>query len=69
MAHKSINEQLREAIERCGKTRYRISIESGISQAVLSRFANRRTDLTIENAEKLCSAIGTELILRKIKGA
>ena len=67
MARKSINNQLRDAIERCGKSRYRIGLESGVSQAVLSRFANGQTELTVGNAEKLCKSIGAELILKVMK--
>jgi hypothetical protein len=64
MTRKSINEQLRDAIEQCGKTRYRISIESKVSQSVLSRFVNGQTELSLGNAEAVCAAIGTELILK-----
>ena len=63
----SMNEQLRDAIERSGKSRYRISLESGVSQAVLSRFVNGHADLTVATAEKLCKAIGAELILKTKK--
>jgi transcriptional regulator with XRE-family HTH domain len=64
---KSLNDQLRDAIERSDKTRYRISLESGISQAVLSRFVNGQSDLTVATAEKLCESIGVELILKAKK--
>jgi hypothetical protein len=67
MARNSINEQLRNAVLECGKSRYRISLESGVSQAVLSRFVAGKTELTISNAEKLCTAIGTELVLKRKK--
>jgi transcriptional regulator with XRE-family HTH domain len=67
MSRKSINEQLREAIEGCGKSRYRISQESGVSQAVLSRFVNGQTELTIANAERLCQSVGVKLVLRTTK--
>ena len=59
----SIAEQLRRAIERSGMTRYRIAQLSGISEAVLSRFANGETDLTMENADKLCAALGLRVVL------
>jgi transcriptional regulator with XRE-family HTH domain len=59
----SINDQLRKAIERSDKTRYRISLESGISQAVLSRFVNGQSDLTVATAEKLCESLGIELVI------
>jgi transcriptional regulator with XRE-family HTH domain len=58
-----IADQLRQAIERSGKSRYRISQDSGISEAVLSRFANGQTDLTLANTDKLCAALGLSLVL------
>ena len=58
-----IAEQLRRAIDRSGKTRYRISLESGISQAVLSRFVNRQRELSLANVDALCSALGLRLVL------
>lgn len=68
VTRESINEQLRKKLRRCGKTRYRLSMETGISQSVLSRFAAGETELTIVNAEKLCTALGIELVLRTTKG-
>ena len=63
MATKSVSEQLRQAIQRCSKTRYRISRETGIDQATLSRFVHNRTaGLTLANVDKLCKSIGLELV-------
>lgn len=33
-----LSDQVRQAIENCGQTRYRISKETGISNSMLSRF-------------------------------
>jgi len=68
MARQSISAQLRDNIQKCGKTRYRLSLETGISQSVLSRFVSGKSELTIANAEKLCVAIGTELLIKTKKG-
>jgi transcriptional regulator with XRE-family HTH domain len=67
MSRKSINAQLREAIEKSDMSRYRISAESGVSQAVLSRFVNGQADLTLAKAEKICEALGIDLSLKKRK--
>jgi transcriptional regulator with XRE-family HTH domain len=63
MASKALSEQLREAVERSGKTRYRISLETGISQAVLSRFVNRQRELSLANVDTLCAALGLRVVL------
>lgn len=65
MAKKLISDQLREAIERSGKTRYRISLETGITQSQLSRFVNDpAVSLSLANIDKLCECIGAELVLK-----
>jgi transcriptional regulator with XRE-family HTH domain len=64
MAKKLISDQLREAIERSGKTRYQISLETGITQSQLSRFVNDpAVSLSLTNIDKLCGCIGAELVL------
>jgi hypothetical protein len=63
MATKPLSEQLREAIQQCGKTRYRISKETGIAEAVLSRFVNRQAGMGWSSIDKLCECIGARLVL------
>ncbi len=62
---KSLSDQLRQAVLRCGKTRYRISLETGISESILSRFVNRGAGLSLANVDKLCACIGAELLLKR----
>jgi hypothetical protein len=65
MAKKRISDQLREAIARCGKTRYRIHKETGIAESQLSRFVNDAgVSLSLRNIDKLCECIGAELVLK-----
>ncbi len=61
---KPISDQLREAILRCGKTRYRICQETGLNEGVLSRFINTDAGLSMESVDMLCECIGAELVLR-----
>lgn len=56
--------ELREAIESAGVSRYRISIESGVSQSHLSRFMSGESGCSVENAEKIAEALGLEIVLR-----
>lgn len=59
----SIAEQLRRAIEQSGKSRYRIAQESGVAEAVLSRFMSGERDLKLETANRLCAALGLQVLL------
>lgn len=61
MARKPVSDQLRDAVRKCGKTRYRISQETGIPQSTLSRFVNLGHGLTLDNVDLLCECIGVSL--------
>jgi DNA-binding Xre family transcriptional regulator len=64
MAKRLISEQLREAVARCGKTRYRIHKETGIAESQLSRFVNDPSvGISLTNIDKLCECIGAQLVL------
>jgi plasmid maintenance system antidote protein VapI len=59
---RTIADQLKEAIRRSGKTPYQLSQESGVSQAVLSRFLGGTRDITLGTADKLCETLGLDLL-------
>lgn len=56
------SDQLRRAIETCGHTRYRISQETGISEAVLSRFVNSRVGLSMDTIDTLIDHLNLRLV-------
>lgn len=69
MAKKPLSDQLREAIARSGKTRYRIHKQTGIAESQLSRFVNDSSvGLSLRNIDKLCECIGVELVLKAEHG-
>ncbi|OHB66230.1 MAG: hypothetical protein A2Y76_14010 [Planctomycetes bacterium RBG_13_60_9] len=55
---------IRKAIEAGGKTRYRLSKETGIDQAQLSRLMSGKEGVSVENLERLADALGLEIIIR-----
>ncbi|MBX3401877.1 MAG: helix-turn-helix transcriptional regulator [Phycisphaeraceae bacterium] len=60
---------LREALENCGQTRAEVSRQTGIDQAVLSRFVRGECALHSDNADKLAAYLGLELRpVRRVKG-
>ncbi len=61
---KQLTDQLRQAINDSGLTRYRISQETGISQPVLSNFYNGRRGLSME----ALNALGDFLQLKIVMG-
>jgi len=65
--HKSISEQLRQAVMTAPESRYHISKATGISQGQLSRFVNHGSRLTLNTVDLLAAHLGLELVQRKRK--
>ena len=59
------SEQLRRAIETAPVTRYRIAVDTGISEAVLSRFVNSKVGLSMETVDLVCDYLGLKLVPEK----
>jgi transcriptional regulator with XRE-family HTH domain len=59
-----LSEVVRSAIESCGKSRYRISLETGIAQSVLSRFLSGERGLSLEALDVLLPYLEIEVSTR-----
>jgi hypothetical protein len=57
----TLSDQLRKAIHDSGKSRYRLSCESGVDQAALSRFVNGTATLSLASFDKLANVLALEL--------
>jgi hypothetical protein len=64
----SVTETLRQALERCGQTRYAVSKATGIPESVLSRFV-RGQPLRGGNLDKLADHLGLVLVAKAGKPA
>ncbi len=60
MTHKQqpFSEQLRQAIDQDERSRYRISLETGIPQGQLSRFMHGKGGLSLRSVDLLCECLG-----------
>jgi hypothetical protein len=67
MTHKRIklSEQVRQAIDTCGKTRYQISQDTGIDQATLCRFMGGNGGLSIPVLDTLGEYLGLRIVTDK----
>jgi hypothetical protein len=61
---KTLAEKLRHEIETCGKSRYSISMSTGIDEAALCRFMQGGS-LKIETVDKLLNYFGYKLVKKK----
>ena len=57
----SFSEQLREAIDQDERSRYRISMQTGIPQGQLSRFMHSKGGLSLRSVDRLCECLGLEI--------
>lgn len=64
----TLGEQLRKAIETCGRSRYRVCKDVGISQTLMSRFMGGERGLSLDVVERLCEYLNLELRKSKRKG-
>jgi len=60
-----LTDQLRTAIETADKSRYRLSKETGIDEATLSRFMHGKGGLSMDGLDLLADALGLELTARR----
>ena len=62
-----LSDQIRQAVEGCGMTRYRISRETGVDQATLSRFMSGERGLPMKTLDRLADFLDLNLTAGKRK--
>lgn len=62
MKREPIPAKLRQAIQKSGKTVYRLAQESGVAHPVILRFLSGERDIRPETAEKLAATLGLRLV-------
>ena len=62
-----LTDQIRRAIDESGVSRYRLWKETGIDQAVLSRFMAGKAGMTLKSLDVLADALGLRIVADKSK--
>ena len=62
MANKKIIDAIKDEIEKSGKTRYQIAIETGLPQSLLFRLYHDTTGISLKTAQTLCDYFGLRII-------
>jgi transcriptional regulator with XRE-family HTH domain len=62
-----ISEQIREAIEASGVSRYRIAADTGLSESMLSLFMAGKRMLSLQSVDLLATYLDLELVQRRRK--
>lgn len=60
-----LTDQLRQAIDASGLTRYRIAQETGVSESALSQFYNGHRGLSMEALNALGECLNLTIIMRR----
>lgn len=63
-----LSDQLRQAIDSCGETRYAISKATGIAEATLSRFMSGERGLPMTTLDRLADYLELNIQAPKRKG-
>jgi predicted XRE-type DNA-binding protein len=63
---RKLSDQIRDAVENSGMSRYRISADSGVQQSTLSRFM-RGGGMSLDTPDRLADLLGLEVVVRKPK--
>lgn len=62
-----LSDQIREAVDASGMSRYRIAKELGISESAMSRFMSAQGGLSLKNLDALADLLGINVTLDKPK--
>jgi hypothetical protein len=62
---KKLSDQIRLAIRRSGMTRYRLSCESGVDQAALSRFVRGKVGLSLDALDRIGLVLGLQIVSKR----
>lgn len=65
---KKLSDQIRQAVETCGETRYAIFKATGIDQATLSRFLSGERGLPMTTLDTLADYLDLNIQASKRKG-
>ncbi len=61
---KKLSDEIRQAIETCGKTRYQIAKETGVDAATLCRFVQGRQGLLMDSLDRIAECIGLHVVMK-----
>jgi transcriptional regulator with XRE-family HTH domain len=56
-----LSDQIREAVDASGKSRYRIAKELGVAESTISRFMSGQGGLSMDNLDALADLLGLAL--------
>jgi transcriptional regulator with XRE-family HTH domain len=68
MPRKPFSDEIREAIDSSGMSRYAICKATGLPQSAMSRFMSGKVGLSLASLDALAEFIGLHAVIRRPKG-
>ena len=62
---KKMTDQVRQAIDDSGLTRYRIAQDTGIDESTLAKFFHGTRGLSLDNLDRLCDYLGLRIVAER----
>ena len=59
---KKLTDQIRQAIDDSGLTRYRIAQDTGLDESTLAKFYHGTRGLSLDNLDRLCQFLGLKVV-------
>ena len=59
------SDQIRQAVDSSGRSRYRICKEAGIDQATFSRFMSGKVGMALPTLDALADVLGLDIVMTK----
>jgi transcriptional regulator with XRE-family HTH domain len=64
MQNKKLSDEIRDAVEGSGLSRYRIARELGVAESTISRFMSGKGGLSLENIDRLAGLLGLGVVVK-----
>jgi transcriptional regulator with XRE-family HTH domain len=67
MGNKKLSDEIRDAVNASGMSRYAIAKALGVAESTMSRFMSGKGGLSMEYIDRLAALLGLHIVVRKGK--
>ena len=67
MENKKLSDEIRDAVDASGMSRYAIAKALGVAESTMGRFMNGKGGLSMEYIDRLAALLGLHIVVRKGK--
>jgi plasmid maintenance system antidote protein VapI len=67
MGHKKLSDEIMDAVNASGMSRYAVAKALGIAESTMSRFVNGKGGLSMEYLDRLGQLLGLHVVVRRTK--